>query len=312
MKILICGGKGQLGTDCRRAFEKKHVVKALDLEPLDNSPSMETLDITKSGDVVKTVGAFEPDLLLNCAAYTLVDDCETEKEKAGQINGEAPGILAGAMEAIGGKIIHISTDYVFDGGKTPPESYIEEENPRPVSVYGKTKLEGETAVQREASRYAIVRTAWLYGAMGHNFLKTMLRLAVENPERELRVVNDQFGSPTWSWRLALQIEKLIETDSHGIYHATAEGHCTWYELARYFLMRMGIPNNIVPCTSDDYPTPAARPKNAILENGRLKASGLHIMQEWQHDVDRFVAECRRQLLDGVPLSHHHVKAEGAG
>jgi len=315
MKILICGGNGQLGTDCRRVLEKKHVVKAMDLEFPGNSPSMETLDITQPADVAEKVDAFAPDLLLNCAAFTLVDACETEKEKAGRINGEAPGILAGAMEAIGGNIIHISTDYVFDGGKTPPESYAEEDSPRPVSVYGKTKLEGETAVQRAAGRYAIVRTAWLYGAMGHNFLKTMLRLAVGDPERELRVVDDQFGSPTWSWRLALQIEKLIGTDSHGIYHATAEGHCTWYELARYFLMRMEIPNHIVPCTSQDYPTPAARPKNAILENGRLKAAGLHIMQEWRLDVDRFVAEYRGQLLDetgGVPSSHHHPSPDSSG
>jgi dTDP-4-dehydrorhamnose reductase len=313
MKILICGGMGQLGTDCMRVLGDKHAVKALDLEPPDDSPSMETLDITRPAEVAEKVGDFAPDLLLNCAAFTQVDACETERETAGRINGEAPGILAGTMEAIGGKIIHISTDYVFDGGKTPPESYIEKESPRPVSVYGKTKLEGEAAVQRAASRYAIVRTAWLYGARGHNFLKTILKLAVGDPERELRVVDDQFGSPTWSFRLAQQIEKLIDTESHGIYHATAEGHCTWYELATYFLKRMEIPNHIVPCASEAYPTPAKRPKNAILENGRLKSSGLHIMQEWWQDVDCFVAEFREQLLnetDGAPPSQP-LKDSGA-
>lgn len=299
MKVLICGGKGQLGTDCRRILESRHEVKALDVEPLDDGAG-ETLDITRPDEVTAAVGAFEPDLLLNCAAFTRVDDCETETVAARRINAEAPGVLAAAMEAVGGKIIHVSTDYVFDGQKALPEHYREDETPRPVSVYGKTKLQGEEAVRRAAGRYAIVRTAWLYGAAGHNFLKTMLRLAVASPERELRVVDDQFGSPTWSHRLALQIEKLIEADGRGIFHATAEGHCSWYELATHFLARMGIPHRIVPCPSEAYPTPARRPRNAILENSRLKAAGIHLMRDWQRDVDQFVAEFGDRLLGELP------------
>jgi dTDP-4-dehydrorhamnose reductase len=289
-KILICGAKGQLGMDCRLVMEKRHVVLSHDID---------TMDITQPMDVDRIIGDFTPDILVNCAAFTQVDACETEVETARSINGKAPGILARAMETSGGRIIHVSTDYVFDGTKTPPEPYVESDAPSPISIYGKTKLEGEAAVKKATERFAIVRTAWLYGAVGHNFLKTMLRLAINSPERTLRVVDDQFGSPTWSFRLAEQIAALVDAGGSGIYHATAEGHGTWYELARYFLEQMKISHHIEPCTTADYPTPAVRPKNAILENSRLKASGIHIMKDWHLEIERFVSRFRGQLLDEV-------------
>jgi len=192
--------------------------------------------------------------------------------------------------------VHISTDYVFDGQKPITDYYVEDDDPRPLSVYGKTKLAGEKAVSDETEHHIILRTAWLYGIQGHNFLKTMLKLTRANPSREFKVVNDQFGSPTWSYRLALQIEKLVEKGARGIYHATAEGVCTWYELADYFLNKMDVPHCLVPCASDEFPTAAVRPKNSILENRRLKEAGINVMVPWQEDVAKYVEQFGNQLL----------------
>ena len=289
-KILICGGNGQLGADCRQVLQAGHEVVSTDLD---------TLDITDSAAVARAVGELAPDVLINCAAFTRVDDCETREETARQINGNAPGILARAMQRIGGRLIHVSTDYVFDGRKPLPGVYTESDDPCPLSVYGRTKLDGEIAVQRETGRYAIVRTAWLYGTGGPNFLKTMLRMSMLQPDRTLRVVNDQFGSPTWSFRLARQIERLMDAGGSGIYHATGEGHCTWYELARYFLDRMDVAHRLDPCTTEQYPTAATRPMNAVLENRRLKAEGIHVMRDWRQDVAQWVSETGRHLIDAV-------------
>ena len=163
-------------------------------------------------------------------------------------------------------------------------------------MYGISKLAGEKAVAEILDNYLIVRTAWLYGIGNKNFLKTMLRLAMADPNRALRVVNDQYGSLTWSWRLALQIEKLIESQLTGIFHATAEGYSTWYEGARFFLNCMQVPYNMEPCTTQEYPTPARRPANSILENGRLKASHCNLMVDWREDVRLFAERYREQLL----------------
>ena len=287
MKILICGGRGQLGYDCTRVMKQSHEVVSTDLEELN---------ITDLSAVDDMIGRITPDLVINCAAYTQVDACETERDLARKVNVDGPRHLALAVEKHGGRLIHISTDYVFDGTKKVPEPYVEEDEPHPVSCYGKIKLEGEQAVRDIAKGHIIVRTAWLYGLHGQNFLKTILRLASRNPRKEITVVHDQFGSPTWSYRLALQMARLIEADGRGTYHATSEGHCTWYELAAYFLERMGMSHNVVPCTSADYPTPAARPKNSILENRHLKEEGLNLMIHWQEDLDQFVALHREDLL----------------
>ena len=139
----------------------------------------------------------------------------------------------------------------------------------------------------------------MYGMQGHNFPKTMLKLALQDPRKQIKVVNDQFGSPTWSYRLAQQIEKLIEVNSQGTYHATSEGYCTWYELASYFLQKMGVPRPLIPCTSEEYPTPAPRPQNSILENRLLKQEGMNVMTNWKSDLDQFVSMFKEPLIDGV-------------
>ena len=204
--------------------------------------------------------------------------------------------LVQCVEKHGGRLIHISTDYIFDGRKRVPEPYLEADEPNPVSYYGKTKYESEKVVRSASDWHVIIRPAWMYGVNGSNFLKTMLNLALENPENEIRVVDDQYGSPTWSYGLVRQIERIIETDAGGIYHATAEGYCTWFELAGYFLNKMQVPHTIVPCTSEEYPTRAQRPKNSILENRHLKEKGINIMAQWQEDIDQFVSRFRENLI----------------
>ena len=290
MKIMIIGAKGQLGSDCAKVLRADHEIMALDLEEID---------ITRMSDVESMVKYFSPDIILNCAAYTQVDNCETEKELAWKANATGPKNLALSIEKHGGKLIHISTDYVFDGRKKVSQPYVEEDKPNPLSYYGITKLEGEKAIKQIIDRYMIIRTAWMYGASGQNFIKTILKLALKNPNNEIKVVNDQYGSPTWSYRLARQIARLILTNSCGTYHATAEGYCTWYELAKYFLNKMEVPHVMIPCTSEEYPRPAPRPKNSILENKHLKEIGINIMTPWKDDLDQFISNFRDRLLHEI-------------
>jgi dTDP-4-dehydrorhamnose reductase len=186
---------------------------------------------------------------------------------------------------------------VFDGKKELPMAYKETDSTLPLGVYGKTKLEGELRVASFAKKYIIVRSAWLYGIHGGNFVKTMLKLSLKNPDETIRVVNDQFGSPTWTLRLALQLESLVEAGGQGLYHASAQGYCSWYEFAAYFLKKMGVSHNIVPCTSEEYPTPAPRPHNSILDNARLKRNDINRMTGWRHGMDLFVSRFRQDLLD---------------
>lgn len=287
MKILICGSTGQLGSDCTHVLKKKHEVMAL---------NSRELDITNPVKVEEAMRRLSPSIILNCAAYTNVDACETEREAAWKLNVEGPKTLASVVQENGGCLIHISTDYVFNGKKNLPDPYIEDDMTEPLSYYGMTKLESEEVVRKATDHHVVLRTAWLYGINGHNFLKTLLKLALKNPEREIKLVNDQFGSPTWSYRLALQIDKLIEAGCRGTYHATSEGYCTWYELANHFLEEMGVPYSIVPCTTEEYPTTAKRPKNSILENRHLKKNNINIMPHWQDDMDQFIFAYKERLI----------------
>ena len=287
MRIMITGAEGQLGADCHRVLRKRHELMAV---------ARNELDITNAPNVDTRVKNFMPDIIVNCAAYTKVDQCETEKDLAWKANVTGAENLAKCVDKHGGRLIHISTDYVFDGKKKVPEPYVETDVPNPISFYGITKLEGEKAIKEATDRFVILRTAWLYGIDGHNFLKTMLKLSRKSSDNKIKVVNDQFGSPTWTHRLALQIARLIETDCRGTFHATADGYCTWYELAVYFLEKMDVPHKIIPCTTEEYPTPAARPVNSILENRNLKERRMNVMADWKFDIDEFVLNFREVLL----------------
>jgi dTDP-4-dehydrorhamnose reductase len=287
VKILITGARGQLGRDCQTILAQ-HDLIATDLPEFDAADAAQVRD---------RVAAARPDVILNCAAFTRVDDCETQRELAFRANAEAPRLLAAAARLIGAHFIHISTDYVFDGARPVPEPYLESDATGPVSAYGASKLAGEQAVLASGARCAILRTAWLYGLHGGNFPKTMLRLVLAQPERERKVIAEQFGSPTWSWRQAEQIAAVIGAGAEGIFHATAEGHTTWFGFAEEFLTALGVPHRLAPCGVSDYPTPARRPVNSILENARLKAAGLNVMRPWDVDVAEFVARHRDELLE---------------
>jgi dTDP-4-dehydrorhamnose reductase len=287
MRILITGSTGQLGRDCQEVLGRTHELAAL--------PEA-SLDITDAAAVDAAIHEHRPDWLVNCAAYTLVDKAETERDRAYAVNALGPRYLAESLARHGGRLLHVSTDYVFDGLKPPPAPYVEEDATGPLSHYGATKLAGELAIREVFDRFAIVRTAWLYGRHGPNFLKTMLRLARRQPPQPLRVVNDQFGSLTWSRTLARQIARLLDADGRGLYHATAQGVCTWFEAASAFLALMGFDLPLAPITTADYPTPAVRPRNSILENRRLTAAGLNVMRPWREDLQKFVRRYRDELL----------------
>jgi len=287
MKIAIIGVNGQLGSDCDTILSADNETAGCDI-PEVNIASRESVDTFLDKN--------RPDVIINCAAYTAVDGCESETDLSWQINAEGPEYLAQAAERLNSRLIHISTDYVFDGYKKIPEPYIETDTPNPLSQYGKSKLAGEKMVAEYAPNHIILRTAWLYSASGKNFLKTMLKLAISDPERELKVVNDQYGSLTWSYTLAQQIQKLLHSDLNGIMHTTAEGHSSWYEAARYFLDGMEVPYRMSPCTTAEYPTPAHRPANSILANKVLQDAGLSTFISWQEDIDTFIGRYREQLL----------------
>ncbi len=288
MKILISGGRGQLGHDVTRLLTLKHEVHSL---------GSSELDIGNREQVQEVLSIIDPEVVINCAAYTAVDNCETEKELAWRVNAQGPRNLAEGMKTTGGRLIHISTDYVFNGEKAVNKSYHEGDPVAPLSEYGRSKLAGEEAIADTCSNYLILRTAWLYGMKGGNFLKTMLRLALADPKRTLKVVNDQHGSLTWTATLARQIEAVLSPTLQGVAHATAEGSSTWYEGACYFLEAMEIPYSLSPCTTAEYPTPAHRPANSILENTVLKQAGISSFGSWQEDIRAYIGLNREQLIE---------------
>ena len=272
MKILITGGNGQLGTELNKALESgKTELGVYWPQPMDVEVScidIEDLDIARLSKVREKVTEFQPDIIINCAAYTNVDKCETDQDSAFSVNAIGPRNLAVAAEAIGCKLIHISTDYVFSGEGCVPKS--EWDLCAPNSIYGHTKRLGEEYVMAFCKRSFIIRTAWLYGYRGNNFVKTILRNAKEKPE--LFVVNDQRGNPTNAADVAHHILKLAITEEYGIYHCTCGGECTWYEFAKEIVRLSGLGCIVNPCDTKDYPRPARRPAYSALDNRMLRCT----------------------------------------
>jgi len=283
-KILIIGHKGQLGTDCMSVISEATGIDFPEIDISDRFQCLEKLD------------DMAPSVIVNCAAYTAVDACESDPS-CWTVNADGPKYLAEWAAANGAFLVHVSTDYVFDGQKPLFEACVESDPVGPVSEYGRSKLAGEQAILESGAQAAILRTAWLYGANGKNFLKTMLRLTLQNPGKEFKVVSEQFGSPTGSHTLARQIAALIEAKVVGVFHSTSEGYCSWYDLACSFLDEMGVIHNFTPCSSVEYPTPAKRPENSILENVELKRQGLNVFRGWEEELADFVKENRSKLLD---------------
>ncbi|MFC1467979.1 dTDP-4-dehydrorhamnose reductase [Verrucomicrobiota bacterium] len=290
-KIFVFGDKGQLGTDCRAVFADGFDVFGADLPEVnagDRNQCFAALD------------AVRPDVIVNCAAFTAVDLCESERGLCREANTDAPQFMAEWAEANGAFLVHVSTDYVFSGDRPLYEASVETDAAGPVSEYGRAKLAGEKNIAEVMSGgYAILRTAWLYGCHGKNFLKTMLRLALADSEKHYKVVADQFGSPTWSMTLARQIKEVVKVRAKGVFHATSEGYCSWYDLACEFLELMQVPHSMQPCTTDEYPTPAVRPENSILENRSLKEAGINVFNDWRDELRAYVSECGESVLNEV-------------
>ncbi|MHB0914844.1 MAG: dTDP-4-dehydrorhamnose reductase [Thermoleophilia bacterium] len=257
MKILIIGAAGQLGHDLLDCLGGDHEVTGVDIGEID---------ITDAASVATVVGDIRPELVINSAAFTNVDGCETDHEAAWAVNAEGPGHVARASAAIDAPLIHISTDYVFDGSKGEP--YREDDPVAPLGEYGRSKLAGEQAVAAALERHLIVRTAWLFGTAGNNFVKTMLRLGRERDQ--LKVVNDQHGSPTYAGHLARAVKSLAENrlDQPGVYHMTNSGQCTWFEFAAEIFRLAGVEVDLQPTTTAEFGSPAPRPAYSVLANTR--------------------------------------------
>jgi len=286
LKVLITGSSGQLGTDCIKILSEHY-------ETISCSHKM--LDIGEPLNINETLKKIKPHIIVNCAAFTRVDDCETMLEEAYKINRDGPKYLARYAHQLRSKLIHISTDYVFNGNRKIPLGYDETDSPDPVSIYGKSKYAGEQAIMSETDNFLIIRTAWLFGMGGNNFLKTIYRLATNDKGPPLKVINTQYGSFTHSLDLAKQIHQLIVSESQGLYHASGEGYCTWYEGAKYFLKKMGVIKEIQACTEKEFPTKAIRPYNSILNNTKLKKQNINIMPDWKESLDTFASLLKKTI-----------------
>ncbi|SET21495.1 dTDP-4-dehydrorhamnose reductase [Natronincola peptidivorans] len=275
MKVMVTGAKGQLGVDLVNKLSLKHDIMAADKEDLD---------IIDLDQVMKAVRNLKPDVIINAAAYTNVDGAETEVDLAYRINCVGAKNLAIAALEYGGRLLHISTDFIFDGRKNTP--YTEFDATNPLSVYGKSKLAGETCIKEICNRHYILRTAWLYGEHGNNFVKTMLRLAENN--KTLKVVDDQIGSPTYTKDLVKVIEKMITTDAYGTYHASNAGACSWNEFAKKIFQMKEIKDiEVLPITSEEFNRPAVRPKYSVMENYMLKLQLDYEMRHWEEGLKEY-------------------------
>ncbi|WP_243372352.1 dTDP-4-dehydrorhamnose reductase [Geotalea sp. SG265] len=270
--ILVVGAKGMLGQDLMTLLGS--AARGVDLEDVD---------ITSLESVQKVLFSIRPRIVINAAAYTDVDGCETNPDLAMQANGEGVAHLAMATSEIGAKLVQVSTDYVFDGRKGSP--YLEDEPTGPLSVYGESKLAGEMNARFNPD-YLIVRTQWLYGVNGKNFVETMLRLATE--KKELAVVDDQIGSPTWTVDLALAIRALVEKDCRGIYHAANTGFCSWNEFARAIFAESGIDMRVNPLATKDLGRPAPRPLYSTLDCGKLVRDTGFQLQPWREALKNYL------------------------
>ncbi|GLH74281.1 NAD(P)-dependent oxidoreductase [Geothrix limicola] len=266
MRVLVTGGAGQLAHAIRQIWTGHELV----------IPDESVLDLSRQDSIQRVVADIRPEVLLNCAAFTQVDRCESEAELALLINGTAVGWLAEACEAESARLIQISTDYVFDGTGTRP--YREEDPTNPVSAYGRTKLEGERQATR-CSKHLIARTSWLYDAWGKNFLNTMLNAAAQG--RSLRVVDDQWGAPTTCRTLARQLKMAAEQDWKGLVHMTCQGETTWHGFAQAIFEAKGMTVDLGPCGTADYPTPAKRPAYSVLSGERRRSLGPDLMPDWR-------------------------------
>lgn len=279
-KYLVTGCNGQLGRAINEEYAGDDTVEFINTDVAE-------LDITNVDHVLSMMRKVRPDVIINCAAHTNVNLCESQQDLAYRINAIGPRNLSIAATEIGAKMVHVSTDYVFPGIGTKP--YTEFDATGPQSMYGATKLAGENFVQQFSDKYFIIRTAWLYGD-GNNFVKTMLRLSESNDT--VKVVRDQFGTPTSAAELARMIKYLIPTDNYGIFHGTCEGMCSWADFAKEIFRLAGKATHVEAITTDEYPTPAKRPAFSVLENYMLKLTTEYNFADWKDAIAEYMGNLK--------------------
>ena len=280
-KYLVTGVNGQLGYDIVKELNERGEYDVLALDK-------DEMDITDKEQVSKIIKAYKPDVIFHCAAWTAVDKAEELKDVCEKVNVEGTKNIANASIEVGAKLVYISTDYVFDG--TKEGLYTEEDKPNPKSVYGQTKYDGEEAVRKNPNHF-ITRISWVFGVNGNNFIKTMLKLA--DKYKELKVVDDQIGSPTYTVDLAKLLVEMVETDKYGTYHVNNEGYCSWAEFAQYIMESNGKETKINPVTTEEYyegkdmSKVAYRPRNSKLDKSKLESAGFKRLPSWQDATERY-------------------------
>lgn len=275
MKVLIIGSEGMLGHDLVDILSKENEI---------STTTIDTLDITNIEKTIETVQKINPEVVVHAAAFTDVNGSESQQDLAYKVNGIGTRNVAVACKETDSALVYICTDYVFDGEKG--SSYQEYDQTNPLSVYGKTKLQGETYIRDILSKFYIVRTSWLYGYYGPNFVTTMLKLA--ETMDSISVVNDQIGSPTYTMDLAKAIAQLIKKPSYGIYHITNSGECSWYDYACQIFEMAGIKINVKPVSTEEYPQPAPRPKYSVLENYNWKMEGFSEIRDYKDALQDYM------------------------
>ncbi|MDF2820332.1 MAG: NAD(P)-dependent oxidoreductase [Clostridiales bacterium] len=276
MKVLVTGANGQLGFDVVKRLKKSRI----ELLGTDRN----TLNLSNKEQVKRVIREYKPDVVIHCAAYTAVDKAEDEKELCREVNVLGTRYVAEACKEIDAKMVYISTDYVFDGEGDKPFEVVDK--PNPINYYGQTKYEGELEVQNYLDKYFIIRISWVFGSHGNNFVKTMLRLGKDR--EQLSVVSDQIGSPTYTYDLAELLIKIIQSDKFGIYHATNEGVCSWYEFACEIFKQAGMDVKVKSIKTEDYHTKAIRPKNSVLKKNHVELYKLS--NTWQDALNHFFEE----------------------
>lgn len=283
-KVAITGANGQLGQELVRCFKGLNYT----IYPLGK----EDLDVTNHDQVDRIIQKIQPDIIIHCAAFTNVDQSERYTDQAFLVNGIGTRNIAVASNKVDAKLVYLSTNYVFDGKKSGP--YSEYDSPNPAGIYGKSKLAGEQYVRDFTSKFFIVRTSWLFGGNGKNFVTTMQDLAKKR--ERLSVVDDQIGNPTYTFDLARQILNLISTEKYGIYHVSNSGLCSWYELAKEIFERSNISIDVFAVTTEDYNAPAPRPKNSAMEPVNLRLNNFYAMRNWKEALQDYIEELDRNAL----------------
>ena len=298
INIVITGCRGQLGFDLMSGLSAKYDVYGFDIGEVD---------ITRPDDVMAYMREVRPRVVIHAAALTDVDGCQKDPRKAMLINGDGTHNVALACRDIGARMIYYSTDYVFDGMTKDKKPYTEDDTASPQTVYGKSKLAGERWTAETLDDFFILRIAWLYGRRGKNFAKTMIDLGRDqinnkkagNKWRPLKVVNDQYGNPTYTMDVVRQTIGVMGSDLTGIAHAASEGVCSWYEFAGEIFNKMELNVEIEPCSTSEFPRPAPRPHWSALENKRLKDCGLNLMRDWREALTEFTTELKGREVNEV-------------